>query len=286
MKFPGLIHFTFTLTLALNSKGQQWDINVPRKIFATLGSNVTIPCNFTYPPKHYTDDVHVFWKKPGRSNFHINDNDKNIFIFHPNDTFVLEKYRGKTKLCGNKDKGSCCLIIQNIKENELNMYVRLIAKDDQYSFRNKYVSIYVHGATPVTLNPDTSYNPSPSFETRTTTMSQKMSTTTYEVIFAPVAGLLLIVLLSVGTAFYIKKNRSKSFAREESVHYANVRSVSSNQVKREVCCAQQINKKLRGLEIDEPVYINLEASSVQTDERRHHDDQIYANMDHSEYKRN
>lgn len=104
-----------------------------------------VPCTFTYPPELYTEDVQVYWKKPGRSNFDTDDIDKNSFVFHTNDTFVLEKYRGKTKLIGNKDKGNCSLMIQGIKENEPNIYVRVIAKGDQYSFHLKFVSISLPG---------------------------------------------------------------------------------------------------------------------------------------------
>lgn len=125
--------------------GQTWDVNVTRQIRAELDSDVIVPCTFTYPPEFYTEDVQVYWKKPGRSNLNTDDIDKNSFVFHTNDTFVLEKYRGKTKLIGNKDKGNCSLMIQGIKENEPNIYVRVIAKGDQYSFYLKFVSISLSG---------------------------------------------------------------------------------------------------------------------------------------------
>lgn len=48
------------------------------------------------------------------------DLEKNAFVFHTNNTFVLEKYRGKSKLIGDKDKGNCSLMIPDIKENEPN----------------------------------------------------------------------------------------------------------------------------------------------------------------------
>lgn len=125
--------------------GQTWDVNVTRQIRAELDSDVIVQCTFTYPPEFYTEDVQVYWKKPGRSNLNTDDIDKNSFVFHTNDTFVLEKYRGKTKLIGNKDKGNCSLMIQGIKENEPNIYVRVIAKGDQYSFYLKFVSISLSG---------------------------------------------------------------------------------------------------------------------------------------------
>lgn len=125
--------------------GEKWGINVTRHINATLGSDVTVSCTFTFPGKQTTKDVQVYWKLPVRSSFDIKELDKNAFIFHPNNTFVLEKYRGKTKLTGDKDEGSCSLMIQDINENEPNIYVRVIANDQKYSFKKEFVSIALHG---------------------------------------------------------------------------------------------------------------------------------------------
>lgn len=130
--------------LVLNT-GQKWDINVTRHISALKGSDVTIPCSFTYPPELHTKDVKVYWKKGQISEVKTDDLEKNAFVFHTNNAFVLEKYRGKTKLIGNKDKGNCTLVIQDIRENEPFIYVRVIARGDQNSFQNNFVSITLSG---------------------------------------------------------------------------------------------------------------------------------------------
>lgn len=130
--------------LVLNT-GQEWDINVTRHIRAVRGSDVTIPCSFTYPSQYYTEDVKVYWKKNQRSEVKTDDLDVNAFVCHTNDTFVLEKYRGKTKLIGNKDKGNCTLVIQDIRENEPFIYVRVIASGNQNSFLKNSVRITLSG---------------------------------------------------------------------------------------------------------------------------------------------
>ncbi|TNN68305.1 Sialic acid-binding Ig-like lectin 12 [Liparis tanakae] len=143
MKLMGLVDLTLILILASNSKGQSWNISVTKPITATKGSNVTIKCTFTVPAAQSTPSVEVYWKKPERSKFKTFDNDRNAFVFHPNDTLVLEKYRGKTKLIGNKINGDCSLKICGITDNVQNIYVRVIAKGDNYSFRANSVSISV-----------------------------------------------------------------------------------------------------------------------------------------------
>lgn len=125
--------------------GQDWKIHVTRSINATFGSNVTIACNFTYPLKYHTENVEVYWKKRVKPDFDINDADKNAFVFHTNDTFVLEKYRTKTKLIGDKTHGNCSLRIQNIVDNEPGIYVRVIGKGEKFSFKKDCVTISVSG---------------------------------------------------------------------------------------------------------------------------------------------
>lgn len=121
--------------------GQSWNVNVTRDIFAEPGSDVIVPCVFTYPPQFYTDDVQVYWKILEKSQFVINDLDKNAFVYHTNDTWVMERYRGKTSIIGNKDKGNCSLMIRDVHHNETSLYLRVAAKGERYSFWDKSVSV-------------------------------------------------------------------------------------------------------------------------------------------------
>lgn len=130
--------------LVLNT-GQGWNISVPESVSAEWGSNVIVPCSFTYPTVDKTKDVKVYWKKNyHKSEVETGDNDINAFVFHTNDSYVLGKYQGKTKLIGNKDEGNCTLEIQDIRESEPSIYVRVIAKNP-YSFNNIPVQIILSG---------------------------------------------------------------------------------------------------------------------------------------------
>lgn len=114
--------------------GQKWAINVTRNIYATLGSNVTIQCSFTSPSDLITSNVFVFWK-----------NTVHTYVYHDNDTYVMEMYRGKTKLIGKKEDGNCSLMIQNIREEAHRIYVRVKINKDEYSFINDSVKITLLG---------------------------------------------------------------------------------------------------------------------------------------------
>lgn len=98
---------------------------------------------FTYPPEFYTEDIQIHWKRLGKNTSDAEE--KKAFVFHPNDTFVHDTYRGKTKLIGNKDKGNCSLMIQDIKESKQNIYVSIYIKGEQHCFKENTVSISLPG---------------------------------------------------------------------------------------------------------------------------------------------
>lgn len=98
---------------------------------------------FTYPPEFYTEDIQLHWKRLGPNK--SDPDEKNAFVFHPNDTFVHDTYRGKNKLTGNKDKGNCSLMIQDIKKSDQYIYVSINIKSEQHCFEENTVSISLHG---------------------------------------------------------------------------------------------------------------------------------------------
>ncbi|KAM8870071.1 uncharacterized protein AB9W97_017092 isoform 2-T2 [Spinachia spinachia] len=256
MKFISLIDFTLVLILASNSQAKSWNITVSRQINATLGSNVTIPCRFTAPPHISLKSVQVFWKKRERSKFNTFDNDQNAYIFHPNETFVLEKYRGRTRLIGDKGEGICSLKIFNITASDPNIYLRVIAKGDNYSFLLQFVSISV------SVGPIEEKEPLGPVA-----------------IAVPVVAI-LVILFVVGIVLGIKCKRSAPFDREDSGYYVNFSR--ANQPQREASCQKQENSKVSEQKvIEEPVYLNIEAPPGQMDQRGNHLDNIYANMDYS-----
>uniref|UniRef100_A0A8C7XXA2 Immunoglobulin V-set domain-containing protein n=1 Tax=Oryzias sinensis TaxID=183150 RepID=A0A8C7XXA2_9TELE len=125
----------------------KWTLTVNTNITVEKGSDVNIPCQFSYPEKHHTQDVKVYWKTDGTSVCSKTDNDKMAFVFHPNQTCVLPEYRGRTKLIGNETSGDCSLQIMNITMGGV-IYVRIVAKGDQNSFKKQNVSISLKGENP------------------------------------------------------------------------------------------------------------------------------------------
>ncbi|XP_040899799.1 sialic acid-binding Ig-like lectin 12 [Toxotes jaculatrix] len=277
MKLLGLIPLCLTLILA--SPGQLWKINVPRHINATLGSNVTILCNFSYPEMYHTDKLQVYWKRRVKSSFNTYDNDQYQYVFHTNDTYVFEWYRGKTMLIGNKAEGNCSLRILNITHSDMGLYVRLIEKEQKFSFYDKSVCIDVSGTSDiVNITSGPILNPTDASVERT------QDTQIYVSICVPLSALLIIFLI-IGISCGIKHKRKQSFRNEESGYYANFSSASSNQTQRiqaSACGKNHENKKLPELKvIDEPVYINTEAITDQMGQSMDRMDNVYANVDFS-----
>ncbi|XP_071326824.1 uncharacterized protein [Trachinotus anak] len=281
MKLPGLISL---ISILASSKGQGWNITVPQRIIAKLGSNVTIPCNFSYPDTCHTDNVEVYWKTFDKA-IDINDNDKNPFVYHPIENLTLEKYKGRTRLVGNKNMRDCSLEILNVTETISNIYMRLVVKD-KYSFKRNTVSISLSETGDSSVNSGKGVTSSPYVDAPTDTtpqmtdMAQKISMM-HVTIFISVSALLVIIIIS-GIFCYIKHKRSSSFTREESGYYANFSGASLNQAQREASSKNHENKKLSGLTaIDEPVYVNTEALTGQMDQSMDHMDNVYANVDYS-----
>lgn len=134
---------------------KDWKINVPRNIIAESGRNVTIHCNFSYPQKHHTRDVEVYWKssvESDKSNCSEGDVDRRAFVFHTNEACVLGKYKQKTILLGNKYQGNCTLRIINIESSDQNLYVRIYVGKEKYSYRKGYVTISLNGQNFIYLN--------------------------------------------------------------------------------------------------------------------------------------
>lgn len=267
-----LIELSLILFLTFISKGQcDWNVKVTRRFNVTSGSDVNIKCTFSYPQEKHSENVQIFWKKPSKDKIPIIDNDRNPFIFHPNKSYIIEKYRGRTQLIGNANKGDCSLKIRNVTENEPNIYLRIVV-NDTYSFYKNFVSISVSGVAPVVIDPDIQVTGPP----HQSDQSDK-KTVMYIAIFVslPVA---LIIIVAVGIVLW-KKHRSPT--RQESSYYVNFK-VSSIPANREKSFQKQDNKDLPEQKvIDDPVYINLQVPPGQMDPGVAHADSIYANVDYT-----
>ncbi|XP_034029568.1 myelin-associated glycoprotein-like [Thalassophryne amazonica] len=141
-----LLELSLILILTVNAKGQEWSVDVPSFINATLGATVTIQCTFNYPHEQQTDKVQLYWKVPISRAFDTKVEVKHAFIYHPIDAYVLKQYRTKTKLIGDKTMKNCSLMIKNIKDDINQLYLRVTGKNDSYSFVKNNVSIRVYGS--------------------------------------------------------------------------------------------------------------------------------------------
>ncbi|XP_061920215.1 uncharacterized protein LOC133660658 [Entelurus aequoreus] len=279
-----LIELALILILVSNSKGETWGVKVNRSFTVENNKIVTIPCTFSVPPQEYHENLQLFWKVPLKSTFNTYDRDVNAFIFHPNRTFVLEKYRGKTQLLPQGNSKSCTLRISDFMDNRLHIYLRVIGKTNNYTFYNNMVTISQSGQG-VLIGKPANVLPSPTTALEGTAQPM-ISETLYLAIFVPIAVLLILVATAVGFVVWRKHTRSAPLVRECSGYYANFSRASSNQTTREENCKKSKNEKLPDMQVtEEPVYINMQHPTYQldssVDREGGHRDSVYANVDHS-----
>ncbi|KAF6739552.1 Sialic acid-binding Ig-like lectin 5 [Oryzias melastigma] len=270
-----VIPLSLMFTLASCLQDQGWKLNVSKSITVEKGSNVTIHCLFSYPEKHHTPDVKVYWKTAGTSVCAKTDNDKAAFVFHPNQTCVLPEFTGRTRLIGNENSGNCSLQILNITK-EQSMYVRIIAKGDQYSFKKERVIISLKGTYVLqpTHEPDI-------ITTALSTQSVAEALTLNTYIAAIIPAALAFVMIITGAAIFMKRKRSsRSVTREESSYYVNFRRALSNSHKRETVCKTSDIKVSEGKDVEDPIYINVQTPADEVVQSSDHKDNIYGNVDH------
>ncbi|XP_060906804.1 uncharacterized protein LOC132984136 isoform X2 [Labrus mixtus] len=256
MKLSGLIELTFLLILTSCAEGiGNWTVNVNDHIEVGRGSSVTIDCTFKCPSTQCDGKVEVYWKKFQMSSFNTKDNDKYAFIYHKNDTYVLEKYRGRTEL-KNEGSGDCSLEIKNVTENDSELYVRIITPSEQYSFYNNKVAI------------------------RVVAPAENNSLQMYTTICVPVAALVILIII-VGVFCFIKHKRTQAFTREESGYYENFSRALSNDAKSEISC-KKIDELPELKDIEEPVYVNMKDPLDRVDQSVDHTHNVYGNVDYSQ----
>lgn len=105
---------------------------------------MTVPCSFSYPPEYHTENLGLFWRLFRRSPIKTYDWDTNAFIYHPNSTFVVKKYQGKTSMVPRKNNRSCTLKIKNLLDNRLHIYFQIVA-EKSFSFSRQSVTITASG---------------------------------------------------------------------------------------------------------------------------------------------
>ncbi|XP_077577739.1 uncharacterized protein LOC144199765 [Stigmatopora nigra] len=258
---PPLFTFAAILVLTSHSYGQRWKLDVKQHYKGSKGDAVTIPCTFTYPVEHHMNNPQLFWKLFGeKSTFNTYDKDLNAFIYHPNSTFVEERYRGKTRLVQNNSR-SCTLKIAKLMDEELKIYFRIIAKGNNYSFIRESVTISQTGLADIQV----ALNTGPVVPTSANLLQDERKRnglqTIFIAIFVPLAAVLMI---TVGFVIWNKQRRSQSLVRDESGYYANFSRASPSKDTRDK--KKEDSKSLPDKKIvDEPVYINVQRAVAHTD---------------------
>ncbi|XP_078789098.1 uncharacterized protein LOC101172436 isoform X2 [Oryzias latipes] len=274
-----VITFSLVVTLASCLQDSTWTLNVNRNITVEKGSDVNIRCQFSYPEKHHTQDVKVYWKTDGTSVCSKTDNDKKAFVFHPNQTCVLPEFRGRTKLIGNETSGDCSLQILNITMGGV-IYVRIIAKGDQYSFKKQKVSISLRGTYIIQPTQESGFFTTTGKAVSAMPVSEASTLNTY--ITATTLAALAVVMIITGVVICTKHKRSsRTLTREESSYYVNFRRALSKSHKRETVCKKSDLKVFEKKDVDDPIYINVQAPADQLVQSFDHKENVYGNVDFS-----
>ncbi|XP_029593899.1 uncharacterized protein LOC115177342 isoform X2 [Salmo trutta] len=252
-----------------------------------MGEDVTIPCNVTYPPSPSKEPIQAYWKRKGNIKLNINDNDKNEFLYHPINTFVIKSFQNRTKLTGNVTKGNCSLNIKGIEEGDMrNFYLRIATGANNFSFINQLVSIQISGTsgTTSTIPKDKSNTVDSTTTVPLATIESfedALSTTTYIATTVPVVAVLLVAVL--GSVWFFKyRKRSRGVPKQESGYYANF-TMTTPMTKPE---RVKTTKKKDDTQIpppkviDEPVYGNVQGPGDPMDSMDQMDS-VYANVDHA-----
>ncbi|XP_077383565.1 uncharacterized protein LOC144022549 [Festucalex cinctus] len=275
-----LFKLAVILILPVHSKGETWGLKVKRNITAVRGESLTIQCTFSYPPEHHTENPELYWKLPQKSKFNTYDRDGNAFIFHPNDSFVVKRYQGKTSMMRGSNNRSCTLKIHELMDSQLVIYFRIIGKNNNFSFFQQNVTISQPGlnVAPATFNPEMVF-PTPSIPIQPQhIMNRNSLQTIYIAIFVPLAA---VVILAAGFVMWKKHAKKQSFLREGSGYYANFSRASPHQATSKENGNKQNNKNHPDRKVmEEPIYVNVQLAAGQAGAREG-DQDIYENVDYT-----
>ncbi|KAM9405401.1 uncharacterized protein ACWYII_028732 isoform 3-T3 [Salvelinus alpinus] len=285
------IEMMLILSQACGTSGVDWKADYPKVVFTKMGEDVTIPCNVTYPPSPSKEPVQAYWKRLGNTKLNINDNDKNEFLYHPNNTFVIKSFQTRTNLTGNVTKRNCSLKINIIQHGDIGRfyYLRIATGADNFSFNKELVSIQISGTSgTISIIPMDKSNTVDSTTTvplaTTELFEDALSTTTYIATTVPVVAVLLVAVLGIVWFFKYRK-RSRGVTKQESGYYANFTMTTPTTKPERV----KTTKKKDDTQIpppkviDEPVYGNVQGPDDPMDSMDQMDS-VYANVDHAKQR--
>ncbi|CAB1333907.1 unnamed protein product [Coregonus sp. 'balchen'] len=248
------IEMMLILSQASGASGVDWKANYPKVVFTNMEDDVTIPCNVTYPTSPSKKPIQAYWKRLGPTELNITDNDKNEFLYHPNNTFVIKSFQTRTMLIGNVSKGNCSLEIKRIQNGDMGpFYFRIATGANNFSFIKELVYINISGTS----------------GTIPTIPKDKSNT---------VVAVLLVSVL--GSVWFFKYRKRCVITKQESGYYANFTMTTPTTKPERV----KTTKKKDDAQvpppkvIDEPVYGNVQYPNDPMDGMDQMDS-VYANVD-------
>ncbi|XP_076832861.1 uncharacterized protein LOC143477888 [Brachyhypopomus gauderio] len=270
------ILFICFILIDVNITDELWTVTLQSSTFYPAeSSNITINCTMKYPEKCRETHGQIFWKEFGEQSMKIENKDRRRFIQHPNASFVIEHFRGRTKLLGDFTKNNCSLLISNIQQKDSGQYyLRVEAGCNNYSFVNNRVSINVQGHTPPVI-----VQKSPDFETTMAPSSPWTSApspmvTTYVLIAIPVSLILIVAgIVAVLVLLRQKRRGGKTFKHHQgqtSNYYENY------EMPQEI--HRQEEKEKEAQEEEEPIYKNVQECHKEVTVDCNQLDNIYCNV--------
>ncbi|XP_041726793.2 uncharacterized protein LOC121556973 [Coregonus clupeaformis] len=279
------IEMMLILSQASGASGVDWKANYPKVVFTNMEDDVTIPCNVTYPTSPSKKPIQAYWKRLGPTELNITDNDKNEFLYHPNNTFVIKSFQTRTMLIGNVSKGNCSLEIKRIQNGDMGpFYFRIATGANNFSFIKELVYINISGTsgTIPTIPKDKSNTGDSTTTVPLTTelREEGLSMTISIAIAVPVVAVLLVSVLGSVWFFKYRKRSRCVITKQESGYYANFTMTTPTTKPERV----KTTKKKDDAQvpppkvIDEPVYGNVQYPNDPMDGMDQMDS-VYANVD-------
>ncbi|KAM9723409.1 myelin-associated glycoprotein isoform 1-T2 [Menidia menidia] len=108
---------TFCLLMAAISSTLstgEWKASVVQNLEALVTSCVVVPCSFSHPDG-------ILSKSQLRGIWHVSDKRDNI-VYHEDQTRILDKFKGRTKLLGRLDENNCTLELTEVKDHDTGPY--------------------------------------------------------------------------------------------------------------------------------------------------------------------